>query len=190
MKKTILKLMVALVVVGLATGCGAKNQNTPAGGKNEPTTTAKAKIKGNCHAVECINKIDTSATVEDINAVMGFEGTLTDEKYNIYKWEISDSESIEAKYYSGKTPTIIAHFDDDTIKNNKVDFSRWNELKPLISKGITYEDFITYIGGQEGVLVEKSSSSNKYRWVNSKGGYLAASFGATTKKCTFASGLM
>ncbi len=190
MKKTILKLMVALVVVGLATGCGAKNQNTPAGGKNEPTTTAKAKIKGNCHALECIDKIETSATVEDINAIMGFEGTLTDEKYNFYKWEISETESIEAKYYSSKNPTIVANIDNDTIKNNKVDFSRWNELKPLISKGITYDDFITYIGGEQGTLIEKSSSSNKYIWVNAKGGYLSASFGASTKKCTFASGRM
>lgn len=188
MKKTVLKLMVALVIVGLATGCGVtKNQSN--GGKAEPTTTA-AKIKGNCHALECINKIETSATVEDINAIIGFEGVLTDEKYNFYKWEISDKESIEAKYYSSKNPTIVANIDNDTLKDNKVDFSRWSELKPLISKGITYDDFITYIGGQQGTLIEKSSSSNKYIWVNAEGGYLSASFGATTKKCTFASGRM
>ena len=189
MKKTLLKVVCALVIVTCLTGCGAVKEANGQGGKAEKTTTA-AKIKGNCHALECINKIETSATVEDINAIIGFEGTLTDEKYNFYKWEISDKESIEAKYYSGKNPTVIANVENDTLKNSKVDFSKWNELKPLISKGITYDDFITYIGGQQGTLIEKSSSSNKYIWVNANGGYLSASFGATSNKCTFASGRM
>ena len=187
MKKNLIKVICALVIVGTLTGCGVKNLAPVNGGGKETTTTA-AKIKGNCHALECIKKIETNATVEDINAIIGFNGELTDEKYNFYTWKISDDESIVAKYYSGKTPTIVAEIDNDTVRNSQVDFSKWSELKPLISKGITYDDFITYIGGQEGTLVEKSSSSNKYLWVDAQGGYLSASFGATSKKCTFASG--
>ena len=40
----------------------------------------------------------------------------------------------------------------------------------------------------EGTLIEKSSFSNKYRWVNGDGGYMDASFSKTSGKCTFAMG--
>ena len=54
----------ALVLV-LLTGCG---QN-----KTQPTVVDKP-AKGNCKVFDCIKKLDTKNTLEDVNKVMGFEG--------------------------------------------------------------------------------------------------------------------
>ena len=72
-----------------------------------------------------------------------------------------------------------------------MDFSRYDELKPKISEGITYDDFIKYIGNVDGILIEKSSYSKKYIWVAEDGrSYLNGTFSISTGKCTFISGMM
>ena len=69
-----------------------------------------------------------------------------------------------------------------------MDFSRYNELQPKIKEGITYNDFISYIGNVQGTIIEKSSTSTKYTWVSKDGSYLNGSFSNNSGKCTFASG--
>ena len=52
---------------------------------------------------------------------------------------------------------ISIDYDRETLSNNKVDFSKYSELQPKIKEGITYNDFISYIGNIEGTIIEKSS---------------------------------
>lgn len=183
MKKRIYGLIVALLLVVTLTGCGNNSSNGSEVGANKNT-------KGNCNAIECIKKIKPENTVEEINSIIGFDGELTDEKYNKYYWELSENTGVEVTYYSGKTGNISIDFDRDSLANNKVDFSRYNELQPKIKEGISYNDFIAYIGNVEGTVIEKSSSSTKYVWVSSDGSYLNGTFSNRTNNCTFASGMI
>ena len=93
-------------------------------------------------------------------------------------------------YYSSAKGTVTIDFDRDSLANSKVNFSRYSELKPKINEGISYNDFISYIGGVEGTVIEKSSYSTKYVWVSSDGSYLNGTFSSSSGKCTFASGMI
>ena len=74
---------------------------------------------------------------------------------------------------------------DDLIKNSKVNFSKYDEVKKAIQGGqkITYDEVKSKFG-TDGVLIEVSSSSKKYRWVSGNGSYMNASFSISSGKCT------
>lgn len=180
MKKKIFSVVLGVLVLASITGCGNKTGDSNIDGNSN--------TKGNCIVTECIQKIKPESTVSEINSIIGFEGELTDEKYNKYYWELSEDTGIEVTYYSSDKGTISIDFNRDSVANKKVDFSRYDELQPKIKDGITYQDFITYIGNVDGVLIEKSSYSNKYVWVAEDGSYLDGSFSTSSNKCTFASG--
>lgn len=178
--KKILAVLCCTLLVGTLTGCGSKETTLDNG--------TKLKTKGNCNAVECIKQISIDNTVEEINNIIGVDGKLTDEEHNTYYWELSDDTGIEVTYNSSKKGTIEVDIERELVANKKVDFSRYSELKPKIKEGVLYTDFITYIGNVEGILVEKSSVSNKYLWVSENGSYLNASFSNSSGKCIFANG--
>ena len=92
--------------------------------------------------------------------------------------------------YNRLTKEVTIDYDRDSLANSKVNFSRYSELKPKINEGISYNDFISYIGGVEGTVIEKSSYSTKYVWVSSDGSYLNGTFSSSSGKCTFASGMI
>ncbi len=188
MKRSLLAILSAFLVVGLVTGCGAeKSENSSNNNSNETTTTTQA-AKGNCRALECIKQIQLDSKMEDVVTIMGFEGTLKDEKNQVYIWEITNDEDIKIQFFKEGVSVVTAEIDKDTQKNANVDFSRYSELKPKISSGITYDDFKSYIGNVDGTLIEKSSFSNKYVWVDANGGYLNGSFSTRGNTATFVSG--
>ena len=164
MKNKLLCVLGALVILTF-TGCSNDAGNTIDTNSND-TKNVSEKTKGNCTLSECMNQISPENTVQEINDIIGIEGELTDEKYNEYYWELSDDEGIKVTYYSSDKGTIKADFEKSKIKNSKVKFTNNEELKTKVNSGITYEEFKNYTGGVDGVLVEKSSSSNKYIWVD------------------------
>lgn len=190
MKKKFLGLLCGVLVLGTLTGCGNNDATTGNGGSGNTSGGATSNTKGNCTAVECIKKITPENTVEEINNIIGFDGELTNEEYNIYYWELSEEEGVEVAYYSSAKGQISIDYDRDSLANSKVDFSRYSELKPKINEGISYNDFISYIGGVEGTVIEKSSYSTKYVWVSSDGSYLNGTFSSSSGQCTFASGMI
>lgn len=181
MKKTVKNLTMLLVGVLCLTGCGNKVSTN---GKDE------TNIRGNCTAVECIKKINPESTVEQINNIIGFEGELIDEKYNIYYWEISEETGVKVAYYSSTEGTITIDYDRDSLANAKVNFSKYSELKSKINEGISYNEFISYIGGVEGTVIEKSSYSTRYVWVSSDGSYLNGAFSSSSGNCTYITGML
>lgn len=187
MKQFLKKFIVCACAILLVTGCASDDGKTTTSKKEE-----NKKSKGNCVAVECIKEIKPENTVEEINKIIGFEGKLTDEKYNKYAWELSKDETVEVTYYSSEKGTIKITFDEDEVKNKKVDFSKYNEISSLLKSGtsLTYEEFVEKVGGVPGTLVEKSSYTNKYKWIDSDGSYLNASFSSTTNKCTIVTGMV
>lgn len=188
MKKGKLLIGVFLCLLGifLTTGCTTK-ENT---NKNDNTdkTEEKSKLKAKCSALECIKKIEPENTVEEVNEIVGVDGVLTDEKYNFYEYDLGNGEKITLKYYSGKTATIVADYDEDELADKKVDLSKLEDLKSKVNYGISYDDFKKEIGGVDGILIEKSTLSNKYIWVSTKGGNVKATFRVKDNLCSFFSG--
>lgn len=182
MKRKVVMFVSGILLMGFLTGCGtAKDDN-----QNE----AIKKTKGKCSVLECIKQIKPENTVEEINKIIGFDGELTDEQYGQYYWKLSDETGIEVSYYSGDKGTIVADVDREYLKNNKVDLSRYDELKTKVNSGITYDDFITYVGNVDGIITEKSAYIIKYTWVASNDDYLNASFSTSTNKCSFVTGMI
>ena len=185
MKKVLGIITMALVVV-LLTGCSL----IPGNKSKEATTKVEKPSKGNCNVFDCIKKLNTTDDLEKVNKVMGFEGEVKTEGngWKTYKWEINEDDSVEATFYSTST-TISINFDDDAIKNSKVDFSKFDEIKKAMNnkEKVTYDDVKKKFGA-DGVLTEKSSFSNKYKWVNEKGGYMNANFSVSDNTCSMIMG--
>ena len=179
MKDKIIGLIFVFCILLTLVGCDNASEDLLDGSQN---------TYGNCTAVECIKRINPENTVEEINSIIGFEGKLIDEQYNKYYWELSDDSGIQVTYYSGNTGTIVIDFDRNSVANDKVDFSRYDELQLKIDDGISYDEFITYIGNVEGTITEKSNISTQYVWVSTDGSYLNASFSNNSGKCTYVFG--
>ena len=181
MKKILGIITMALLVVTL-TGCSI----IPGQKTNVEGTKLGKPAKGNCNVFDCIKKLNTTDDLEKVNKVMGFEGEVLREGsgYSTYKWEINADESVEATFYSSST-TVSINFKDDSIKNSKVDFSKFSEIKKAMNnkETVTYDDVKKKFGA-DGVLVEKSSFSNKYRWVSENGGYMTANFSVSSGACS------
>jgi preprotein translocase subunit YajC len=147
--------------------------------------------RGNCKILECMEQLNGNMSVADINDVIGFEGELKSETelYKTYVWELSEKTSIEAmisqKY---GTASIEAEFPYD-LRPTGADFSKWDEIQSKLKKGdkITYDEFVSLVGGVQGVLNKVDSSSKTYHWYNSDGGYLFGIFNESGY-CTLASG--
>lgn len=178
MKNKLFNLIFIIFTFIILTGCG--NDVVPEDDKQEQ----KPMIKGNCTAVECIKKINLENTLNEINNIIGFEGTLIED--NIYYWELSENTGVKVAYDFNGISTIGIDYVKKDLANDKVDFSRYSELKPKVSEGINYNDLISYIGGVEGTIIEKSSSSTRYIWVSPDGSYFSATFSNLSGKCTFA----
>lgn len=177
------KKIFLIIFLILITGCSSNVNND----LNSLLTS-----KGKCSAFECINNIEPTNTVEEINNIIGIIGQLTDEKYNKYYWELSDDSGIEVTYYSGDTGTISVDFDNEVLKNEKVDFSKYDEIKSQLDSGqsLTYDEFVTKVGGVQGILIEKSEYNKVFIWVANDDSYLKATFSESTGKCTFIVGFV
>lgn len=178
MKNKIFYAFLGFSIVTILTGCG-----------KETDYSERLETKGKCVATECIKQIDITNTVEEINEIIGFEGELIDEEYNSYLWDLSENSELEATYYSSDEAYITIYVDEEVFKNDKVDFSKYEEIEELLDNGesLTYDEFVKKVG-DEGILVEKTPYSTEYLWVNSDGGYLNATFQNSSGKCSFVSG--
>lgn len=190
MKKQIGSLLFGLILVGTLTGCGKNEENNDnPSNPNQTTPAIKEEAKGNCTVLECIKLIDPKNTVAEIDEIIGIKGELTEAQYNKYYWKLSEDTGITVTYYSSPTGTIKIDAEKDSYKDSQVDLSQMETIKAKINDGLTYDQIKAYVGGAEGVLTEKSSSSLSYTWVNSNGGYLNTSFSVSKGTCTYMFGV-
>lgn len=189
MKKKILFGFICIVLLlGVTTGCNSKTTAN----NNSKTNSTKTESKGNCDVFECLDKIDTNATLEDVNKVIGFEGTSesSGNGWEKYEWKLNDDDIVTVTFYkeSGKTDIEI-EFDEKEKRNSKINLLNSEELSKAIKAGetVTYEDFKKKLGGN-GVQFFKDSSSVKYKWIDKDAGTLTASFNSDGK-CTIMYGV-
>lgn len=191
-KKSFLFVFTAIAMVFVLTGCGNKDTSNKTNDSSAKVEESQ-KIKGNCDVFECIQKVESDNTLEDINNLVGFEGEKGSEGsgWTTYNWEITEDTSLSVTFYeSSSTCGAKIEFDNDLIKNKKVDFSKYDEVKSALQNGetVTYDDLKEKFGGVDGTLVETSSVSKSYKWVNSEGGYLTANVSGQNQRCTMIMG--
>lgn len=149
---------------------------------------------------QCIDKLDPSSSLEEMNDLIGSEAELVKETNDskTYKWTLADDTTIEARFttydsaVSDESKTFVTfniNYPENLVAHD-ADLSHWDEIKTRMNNedGITYDQIVELVGGTDGTIVEKSQGSKKYQWFNSDGGYLNASFDDETSKCTFATG--
>lgn len=177
--KKLQKLLVVVALAGLLSACGKDD---------EPV----AETKGKCNVFECIKKLDVNNTLDEINKTIGIDGKQTsDTEYSTtYTWKLSDDTSIDATITKSDNSVKykISYPTKSIVK--RADFSKWSDIKSKLNskEGLTYDEFVKLVGGVEGTLTDKSSSSLTYDWYNKDGGYLFAYFNTKDNKCTLASG--
>lgn len=175
--------------------CGKEETKKAGRASTEVTDSAEKEVKGNYDVFECIQKINTDNTLAQINEIIGFEGedigdkTLPDD---VYYWQLTEDTGVRVQFFE-KTGNaqISIDFKNKSIANAQNNFSKFSEIKAKLDAGevLTYDEFVNIIGGVEGVLETKSTSTYSYTWVNENGGYLTAQFDVKTMECKIASGM-
>lgn len=200
MKKSILVISLALMLVlslVVLTGCGENSNNS----NNSDNTQQAQKSKGNYDVFEAIKKIETKTTFEDVNKLLGFEGTLKSQSdanstytWKLYRWDLTDDTAIEVRITDkDNSASIEAKYPTDMIRNAKVDFSKVNsEMKKKVNEkdGMTYDQVVEMLGGVQGTLDKKDSSTDTYVWANTQRGSLTVRFSSSTGKVTSFNGIL
>ena len=177
-KKGFMFMTVVLLTISFTIGC-SNNKKVEEKPQEEET-------KGKCVVTECIKQLETTNTIEEINEIIGFEGTKS-EYSEEYTWKLNSKNYIMLKY-AGDSPILQATIDKETIKNENVKLPLSSELREMLNNGsFTYEELVEKLGGIEGVLNSKTSSSVGYIWVDKHNQALSATFNNKTGKCTIAS---
>ena len=185
--KRFIKILCLVIAVVLITGCGSKSEG------------GSSKSKGKCSVFECVKKIDTDGTIDDINKLIGFKGTVKSQseegsytKWTLYSWELTEDTSVEVRYYeSTNTMYVEAIFPTSMIKTKTIDFSNVKtEMKAINStNGLKYNDVVKILGGVEGTLTKKDKDTLTYSWYGKERGSMTARFSTKTGKCTSYNGL-
>lgn len=172
--KKVVSLFLFLSVILLITGCSTKKEEQ------------KEKSKGKCKIEECIKLIGLNDNLEKVNEIVGFEGTKED---NTYSWKLTSKQKLEIVF--SDTNSIKIKVLDEEIKNNKTNFSKYSKLEKDLKDGkeIKIED-LNKAFKSNGVLIEKTSTEEIYKWVDKEDSYLEATINATNGKCYKINGLI
>ncbi|MCI8778850.1 MAG: hypothetical protein HFI87_06855 [Bacilli bacterium] len=178
LKKNLIWSMISLCAIGCFTGCTSDNAEVEE--KKEDET------KGNCVVIECIKQLKPSNSVEEINDIIGFEGTKSD--YSDERtWKLDSKNWITLKY-AGDSPILQATIDKESIKNENIKLPASSELQKMLNNGsFTYEELVSKLNGIEGTLSSKTNGSVSYIWVDKNKRVLSATFNNESGKCTIAS---
>ena len=173
--KKITKILLCLWIILLLTGCNSPKK-----------VVKKEKSKGKCKITECINLIGLKDNLEKVNEIVGIEGT---KKEDTYSWKLSSTEKIEVIF--GDTNTIKIKLLDESIKNKKTSFKKYETLEKKLKDGekVTIDDLNKEFKSK-GVLIEKTSIKEVYRWVDKEDSYLEATINTTNGKCYRITGMV
>ena len=177
LKRILSKSILFLCALYFATGCTEEKLDEK----------QKEDVKGNCSIVECMKKIKTTNTKEEINAIIGFESTVDAMIGSDPIWKFDSKNWISFKSYGNDDITIQATIDKESIKNEQIKLPSSSDLQKDLNNGsFTYEELVKKIGG-DGTLTSISKGSLSYTWVDKTGQRLGATFNNKSGKCTVAS---
>ena len=173
--KKITKILLFVSLIILLTGCNSTKK-----------TVKKEVSKGKCKITECINLIGLKDNLEKVNEIIGFEGTKKDDTYS---WKLTSKEKVEVVF--GDTNTIKIKLLDESIMNKKTSFKKHESIEKKIKDGekITIDDLNKEFK-TKGVLIEKTSIKEVYKWVDRDESYLEATINTVNGKCYRINGMI
>lgn len=160
------------------------------------STTNSISNSGGFNVFEKIKQIDlnTIKSYEQVVSIMGVEGVKDETTtLNKYVWTQDDKTNMEINFYVSDTnldyksiTNVNINYDRDSLKNANVDLSEAMTIVNTINAQtpVYYNEIVSSFG-VEGTLVELSSYSREYVWVNENGGYVTARFNQDTAQCTY-----
>lgn len=187
-----------IMLLGILLGCslcacGKDETDIASDDSPEVTDSTENEVKGNYDVFECIQKINPDNTLAEITEIIGFEGEDISSKGDgkVYYWQLTEDTGVRVQFFDSGNAEIDIDFKNKSIADAKNDFSKFSEIKEKLDAGeaLTYDEFVEIIGGVEGVLEKKTTTSYSYTWVDENGGYLIAQFDAETMECKSASGM-
>lgn len=177
--KKIKNLLMIIIFAVVLTACGKTNEQ-------------KIETKGKCNVFECIKKISSTNTLEEMNKIIGFDGENSYESNTstTYKWKLSEDTSIEATINKESKKATLKIWYPSKMITKYANFSKWDEIekKYKSTSGITYDEIVKLVGNVEGTLSGKSDLQLTYNWYDENNGYMFAYINPKTNKCTLASG--
>ncbi len=177
LKKFTLGILTIAFAFLFVTGCS----------KEELEENKEEEVKSNCSIVECMKKIEISNTMEEINAIIGFESTVDAMIGSDLIWKFDSKNWISFKTYGENDITIQATIDKESIKDENIKLPSSSDLQKDLNNGsFTYEELVEKIGGS-GTLTSISKNSHIYTWVDKNSQRLSATFNNESGKCTIAS---
>ncbi len=183
-RKAIFESALILLLAGALVGCGSKEET-----KEDPNPEVKdqEEVKANYSIVEAMKHIEATNTVEEINAIIGFEATTDAMIGSDPIWKFDSDNWISFETFGDDDVTIRATIDKESIKNDNISIPKTSDLQEALNNGsFTYEELVQKIGG-EGTLTSISKGSRIYTWVDKSGIRLSATFNNESGKCTIAS---
>ena len=157
-RKLLTILFCSFLILGMVTGCGEQQV------EDTPKEKTEEKSKGKCEVEECINKIETNMTLEEVNDLIGFDGEKKDDE-DTYVWQLTEKTKITVEFKDKKKASIKATYDKEKISDSKLKLSICSEIiKDIKKKTYTYEEMVEKLEGVEGHLENKSSTSKMYVW--------------------------
>lgn len=169
--------------------------------ENEPITTkvidnTTSNDNGSFNVFDKIKLLDfnTVTTYDQVVSLFGIPGVKDETTtLNKYKWVQDDKTSIDITFYVStsdpkynKINNVSIEYDRDILRNPNVNLSSAVDVVNKVkSQTPVYYSEIANSFGTEGTLVELSSISRKYIWVNENGGYVIATFNQETAQCTY-----
>ena len=172
--KKVVRIILYLSVLLLITGCTSKKE------------VKEEKPKGKCKIEECIKLIGLNDNLEKVNEIIGFEGTKKD---NTYIRKLTSKQKVEVVF--DDTNSIKIKILDEKIKNNKTSFTKYSKLEKDLKDGKEIKiDDLNKAFKSKGVLIEKTSTKEIYKWVDKEDSYLEATINSTNGKCYRINGLI
>lgn len=162
---------------------------------NSSTSISEIPV-GNINVFDKIKllDLDTIKTYEQVVSLFGASGVKDETTtLNKYKWTQDDKTSLDISFYvseyspdSGSILSASITYERDDLKDDLVNLSEAATLANTVqAQTPVYYDEIVRSFGTEGVLIELSSTSREYIWVNNMGGYVTARFDSKTNQCRY-----
>lgn len=195
-KKAIAFAAGAIAAIAMAlfvlSGCASQGSGGGDGASADVQGDAQRASYDAASINELMGRLATAATLEEANAIMGFEGEMTDESSyrSPYDPPSTVSSTVDYEWQLGPFPiegsftTYEVGGEDEAVYETdywkgkpdaRADFSRWDEIEAALDSdaGLPYERMVELLGGTEGLREKVSTTGDvTYRWYDADGGYL------------------
>ena len=183
-------IVVILVLGGIISAIGGGGSSSMSTSSSSSSAAQEEKVKTDGLTYEKFVSLQMGATVEDVNKIIGKEGTLDhqnqvgDIETKSYSWH-DGLANMTCMFQNGKMVSkAMASFSDLVkIQGDDITLDQFNQIQ----MGTSYED-VSKILGREGLLSAQTSivgqESTIYTWMNKGGANLSVTFqnGAATMK--------